>query len=71
MRAFKEKWGILNKDEDRVAQYGEIHRNDFMLADIEDKDTRLRAMPEFNEINDARNKRVAEVLRAAGFTVIM
>jgi hypothetical protein len=71
MVAFKKKWGILHKDEERVAAAGEIHRNDFMLADIDDRETRIKAMPEFNEINEARNKRVAEVLRDHGFTVIM
>ncbi len=71
MVAFKKKWGILHLDDERVKAAGEIHRNDFMLADIADKETRLQAMPEFNEINDKRNQRVAEVLRASGFTVIM
>lgn len=71
MRLFKRKYNILHKDDERVAQYGEIHRNDFMLADIDDKETRLVAMDEFNAINTARNQRVAEVLRNNGFTVIM
>jgi hypothetical protein len=69
--AFKKKYNILHLDDKRVEVAGEIHRNDFMLADIEDKETRLKAMPEFNWINDERNKRVAAVLREHGFTVIM
>jgi len=71
MMEFKKKYDVIHKDDERVAQYGEIHRNDFMLADIDDKDTRVKAMPEFNEINDRRNKRVADILRQHGFTVIM
>jgi hypothetical protein len=71
MVEFKKKYDIIHKDEERVAVYGEIHRNDFMLADIDDKETRLKAMPEFNDINNRRNKRIATVLREHGFTVIM
>ena len=69
--AFKTKYNILHLDEARVKAAGEIHRNDFMLADIEDRETRLQAMPEFNEINDRRNQRIATVLREHGFQVIM
>lgn len=69
--AFKKKYDILEKDEERVKQYGEIHRNDFMLADIDDAEKRKEAMPEFNEINNRRNQRIAVILREHGFTVIM
>jgi hypothetical protein len=71
MQAFKKRYNILHKDDERVAVAGEIHRNDFMLGDIDDKDTRLQAMPEFNDINNRRNQRMAAVLREHGFQVIM
>jgi hypothetical protein len=72
VQAFKQRHPImLEKDEKRVEAYGEIHRNDFMIADIDNREERIEAMPEWSEIRRNRDIRVAKVLEQAGFTVLI